>query len=282
MKARATKRALISSALVLALCLSMFVGTTFAWFTDSVTSGTNRIIAGNLDVELEHKTAGGNFESVTNTENTLWQTPAFSGPTLWEPGAMAVETFRVSNVGTLALKYALTVNPLTAADYSKVTWANDATERDLTDVIKMVITDAAPATREAGKALFTTAATKTIGKTEGIALQTSALEPGVSKEFTVILYWPETNTNEFDNKYNLNNTGWNLYSPASASSAITAHDTDDTTKDYLYIQPSVTLLATQQTSESDSFDNQYDASANNGTSSATDVTVSSSSTQAIT
>ena len=38
--------------LSLLLCCSMLVGTTFAWFTDSVTSNNNIIKSGNLDVEL--------------------------------------------------------------------------------------------------------------------------------------------------------------------------------------------------------------------------------------
>ena len=54
MNKKSTKRSLLLSALSLVLCLSMLVGTTFAWFTDSVTSGKNRIVAGNLDVELEY------------------------------------------------------------------------------------------------------------------------------------------------------------------------------------------------------------------------------------
>ena len=52
MKTTSTKRALVLSVLALVICVSMLVGTTFAWFTDEVTSGMNRIQAGNLDVEL--------------------------------------------------------------------------------------------------------------------------------------------------------------------------------------------------------------------------------------
>ena len=48
-----TKRALLASILSVVLCVAMLVGSTFAWFTDSVTSGNNKIVAGNLDVELE-------------------------------------------------------------------------------------------------------------------------------------------------------------------------------------------------------------------------------------
>ena len=47
-----TKRALIASAVTLLMCISMFVGTTFAWFSDSVSSRNNRIVGGNLRVDL--------------------------------------------------------------------------------------------------------------------------------------------------------------------------------------------------------------------------------------
>ena len=52
MKAKTTRRALFMSALSLLLCVSMLVGTTFAWFTDSVTSAGNVIQSGTLDVDL--------------------------------------------------------------------------------------------------------------------------------------------------------------------------------------------------------------------------------------
>ncbi len=44
------KRSLISSAVAVAVCASSFAGTTFAWFTDTVTSGNNVIKAGKLEV----------------------------------------------------------------------------------------------------------------------------------------------------------------------------------------------------------------------------------------
>ena len=62
---KSTKRALLSSVLALVLCAAMLVGTTFAWFTDSATSGKNKIGAGNLDVELEYRDADGNWQAVT-------------------------------------------------------------------------------------------------------------------------------------------------------------------------------------------------------------------------
>ena len=53
-----TRHALLLSLLSLTTCFAMLLGTTFAWFTDSVTSGVNRIVAGNLDVELYHSSTG--------------------------------------------------------------------------------------------------------------------------------------------------------------------------------------------------------------------------------
>ena len=55
MKRKNTARnALFTSIISLLLCVSMLVGTTFAWFTDSVTSANNVIKSGNLDIVLEY------------------------------------------------------------------------------------------------------------------------------------------------------------------------------------------------------------------------------------
>ena len=47
-----TKRALLASVLSMVVCCVMLLGSTFAWFTDSVTNNHNQIIIGNLDVDL--------------------------------------------------------------------------------------------------------------------------------------------------------------------------------------------------------------------------------------
>ncbi len=71
MNGKSTKRALISSAIALVVCISMLVGTTFAWFTDNVSSANNIIKSGNLDVELEYSVLeNGNwttYQPVTST-----------------------------------------------------------------------------------------------------------------------------------------------------------------------------------------------------------------------
>ena len=96
-----TKRALLTSLLALTLCFSMLIGTTYAWFTDSVTSGVNKIVAGNLDVALYHADKSTNGQNETVNENTKLFDDVTT--TLWEPGAMAWEKLTVSNKGSLAL-----------------------------------------------------------------------------------------------------------------------------------------------------------------------------------
>ena len=53
MKKNTTKRSLLASVLALAMCVTMLVGTTFAWFTDSASTSVNKIEAGKLNVALE-------------------------------------------------------------------------------------------------------------------------------------------------------------------------------------------------------------------------------------
>ena len=98
-----TKKSLLTSALCLLLCMSMLVGTTFAWFTDEVKSGNNIIAAGNLDVNLYWSTNGADWTPVDADTNV------FKTGTLWEPGHTEVVYLKVVNEGTLALKYNLDV-----------------------------------------------------------------------------------------------------------------------------------------------------------------------------
>ena len=40
---QSTKRALLGSVMAMVLCLVMLVGATFAWFTDTASTGVNKI-----------------------------------------------------------------------------------------------------------------------------------------------------------------------------------------------------------------------------------------------
>lgn len=107
-KTKSTKRALLMSALALLMCVSMLIGSTFAWFTDSVTSAGNVIQSGTLKVDLVD--ADGNslegevIEFVTADNRAQDQI-------LWEPGCTyKMEPIHVVNEGTLALKYNFIIN----------------------------------------------------------------------------------------------------------------------------------------------------------------------------
>ena len=80
----------------LGLCGTLLVGTTAAWFTDSVTSASNVIKSGNLDVKLEYKTGDSDWAEVTK------DTTVFDENTLWEPGRVEVVNF---NATTLAIAF---------------------------------------------------------------------------------------------------------------------------------------------------------------------------------
>ena len=47
---KSTKRSLIASGISLAVSVALLAGSTFAWFTDSVTNKGNKIQAGNLKI----------------------------------------------------------------------------------------------------------------------------------------------------------------------------------------------------------------------------------------
>ena len=106
---KSTKRALISSALALLMCVAMLIGTTFAWFTDTASTGVNKIQAGNLNIELQMKDNNGNWvnaEGKTLPFLVEGKIPAEGTQILWEPGCTYyVPEVRVVNKGNLAVKF---------------------------------------------------------------------------------------------------------------------------------------------------------------------------------
>lgn len=107
-KKKSLKTALFMSGLSMLTCGAMLAGTTFAWFSDTATSGQNTIVAGNLKVELQYNENAGTSgeEKWTSAENVS----LFEDVDLWEPGVMTVSApFKVVNTGTLALTYALSL-----------------------------------------------------------------------------------------------------------------------------------------------------------------------------
>ena len=231
MKKKVTKRTLLSSLLSILLCVSMLLGATFAWFTDSVTSGNNNIVAGNLDVELYNDT------TVNEAKKVGPQTALFEEVSLWEPGGAAYENLTVANVGTLALSYELSVNFL-----------NENATQDgykLSDILKVAfVENGVSGTRDEVIAAAQEAGFAPLKSWE----QTGSLYPVGNREnhastatYGVVIYWEPS---AGDNNWNLNN----------------GKSTTDG-EPYLHIDLGVNLVASQLPYESDSFGNQYDVDA---------------------
>ena len=106
---KSTKRALISSTLAVLMCVAMLIGTTFAWFTDTASTGVNKIQAGNLNIELQMKDNDGNWvnaEGKTLPFLVEGKIPDEGTQILWEPGCTYyVPEVRVLNKGKLAVKF---------------------------------------------------------------------------------------------------------------------------------------------------------------------------------
>ena len=185
---KGTKRSLLMSALAMLLCVSMLIGSTFAWFTDSVTSAGNIIKSGTLDVEMYW--ADGT--KAVPTADADWENAADGAIfkyDLWEPGYTEVRHIKIENKGSLALKYQLNILP-----NGEVT--------DLADVIDVYYLD--PAAQLNDRASID--AQYRLGTlTEVLAgmadTASGELLAGKSDTVTIALKMQESATNEYQDKY---------------------------------------------------------------------------------
>ncbi len=222
---KSTKKSLCLSILSLLLCFSMLLGTTYAWFTDSVTSGVNRIVAGNLDIDVQYtKDNGANWTDLEGSASVF-------SSNLWEPGHTEFVTLKITNMGTLALNYKALITPVSENGGINV----DGAPFKLSDylVFKTILHgETAPQayTRETARE----AAGDRQGLTVNDLTQAGSLESSKTAYITLIVYMPETVGNVANYK-----TG----TPAPT------------------IELGIHVIATQKTYERDSFDDQYDAGA---------------------
>ena len=176
MKNFSSKKALSLSVISIVICLSMLIGSTFAWFTDSATANVNTIQAGNLDVELVGK------DGKTLTEALKWVKSAEAPEgekVLWEPGCKYnLEPFAIKNSGNLALKYKVVISGLTG----------DATLLEAIDFTVSVDGDALVA--KDGESTATTAAslnnfegTLEAGKTTGLITITGKMKETAGNKY---------------------------------------------------------------------------------------------------
>ena len=222
-KKKTTKRALLMSALSLMMCVTMFVGSTFAWFTDEVTSGNNKIVAGNLDIELEYYNGSG-WKTVNGATNLF-------SKELWEPGHTEVVYLKLSNLGSLALKYQLGINVVSEKGGTNV--ADKAFK--LSEHIYMgVVENVEPtySSREAAIEAAKSGANGIIGN--GYTKSGSMNADADELYMAVVVYMPETVGNEANYKSGTDAPEINL---------------------------GINLIATQLTKEIDSFGPDYDEDA---------------------
>lgn len=122
-----TKRSLLASGISLAVSAALLVGTTFAWFTDSVTNTGNRIESGTLDVDLLMDKGNG-YVRIDKGEGDIFDEAVGGNGYNWEPGMTQVVYLAVRNNGSLSLKYNILL---------------DIIDDGLAKVLEFVVTDGA-------------------------------------------------------------------------------------------------------------------------------------------
>ncbi len=141
---KATKRALLTSILAICLCLVMLIGSTFAWFTDTASTGVNQIVSGNLDVDIVGVDSTDHVEKLNFTKAA----GAGSEQLLWEPGVRYLtEGFRIANNGNLALKWKAEINKDSVVNGKVVNTAKDGVS--LLDVIDFYVVTSTDETADA-------------------------------------------------------------------------------------------------------------------------------------
>ena len=235
---KATKRALLTSVMALVMCVVMLVGTTFAWFTDTASTGVNKIQAGNLDVQLLMRDADGAYVNIGDSQQVI-----FGGAnslvaqnnnqdTLWEPGKTQVAYLAVRNAGNLALKYNILLNVrdeglIGALDYAIVPQSKLSGENQTcTDTIASWVDAKGRTGAESGKLTAGTFTAAPNGCLDEIAHD-------------------KTNTNETE------------------YFALVVHMDENAGNTYMNKSVSIDMkvVATQAAAEFDSFNNQYDKDA---------------------
>ena len=186
-----SKKALLSSAFALVLSVAMLIGTTFAWFTDTASTGVNKIQAGNLDVKLMYSTDMVTWKEATST------TQLFNDDALWEPGHTELVYLKVVNAGNLALKYEMTTN-----SYDKERGKNANGDLFYIDkYLKIGVAETQNVFESRSAAIDAIAANeKSMEKEIQITNGWTVLNPNAeSAPFAVVIYMPTTVGNEANN-----------------------------------------------------------------------------------
>ena len=231
---KSTKKHILLSSIALLLCFASLLGTTFAWFTDSATSGSNVIKAGTLDIVMEYW----NGTEWIDAEGKVLEFQKADNSTdevLWEPGCTyQLPKFRVRNEGSLAAKILIRLNGITG-------------DEKLMEAIELKNTIS-----NIPDSLLTGSAANVFSRYNN---QTIDLLYG-TPDGTLIFDWSLMGKGQVSP-----GTG---HTDTSAEFTISGHMKEDAGNEYqgLSIEGiSITVIATQETYESDSFGKYYDKAA---------------------
>ena len=227
MKLKSKKSALLLSFTSLLLCFAMLAGSTFAWFTDTASTGVNKITSGNLDIKLSYKNSSTQGEFKTADKDT----PVFDENARWEPGHVEYVVLKVSNEGNLALKYKLGINIAKEVGSTNV-YDNPF---NLSDYIRFAVLDDDKSSLDRDNLVAAATENSKLIK-EGYSKEDHLLagENNSEKIVTLVVWMPTT----VDNKAN--------------------HKTGEAAPS---IDLGITVYATQLNHENDSFGPNYDAEA---------------------
>lgn len=221
------RKTFFGSVVSLLICFTMLLGTTFAWFTDSVSSVGNKIIAGTLDIEL--------YQYVYDEATDTWSWKDISAVTdalfdydLWEPGYTEYVVLKVVNNGNLALKW-------------KATFSSTNVLSELADVINVYVNPTAPA------------AEGTYNNFDAPASRAAALD-----------YTPAGTVRSFVSQIE-DVTKGELKANEEACLTLVLQMDPNAGNDYMNLDLGgafdISIVATQNTVESDDFGTDYDADA---------------------
>ena len=172
-----SKKALLLSGASLLMSAVLLTGTTFAWFTDSVTNENNHVEAGTLELTLN----GGDSN------------PLFENDVVWEPGHSEQAVVTLENTGSLWLKYTMSFTNVQ-------TTGENLTE--VLDVYKVAGDNAKPEDLIPENKLGTMANLMKQGSFEtddGILAPKGSTEGNTSETFTLVIKMQETADNKYQN-----------------------------------------------------------------------------------
>ena len=179
---RNTKHSIYTSLISLLLCISMLLGTTFAWFTDVVSSNGNVIQSGNLQAQMFYS------DTFLDENDAGWKNAsdeAVFTHNNWEPGYTDLKYVKIYNDGSLNFKWKLTVEA-------------DGPVTELADVIDVYYVN--PATNE----ITSLAGLDSVGTLTEVMSEktnnTGRLTPGQSAILAIAFHMQESANNDYQGK----------------------------------------------------------------------------------